>query len=71
MMTAEIGIISRTGVALATDSAVSISLGDNNIQKIFNSADKLFSLSKYQPVGIMVYGSATLMGIPWETLIKV
>lgn len=39
-------------------------------QKVYNSANKLFTLSKYQPVGIMVYDSADLMAIPWELIIK-
>lgn len=64
-MTAEIAILNPHGVALAADSAVTI-----GTQKIINSAIKLFSLSKTEPVGIMVYGSASLLGMPWETLIK-
>ena len=40
-------------------------------QKIFTSANKLFALSKYHPVGIMVYGNAIFMGVPWETIIKI
>ena len=64
-MTAEIAILNKSGIALAADSAVTI--GD---QKVYNSANKLFTLSKYQPVGIMVYDSADLMGIPWELIIK-
>ncbi|MBX9955078.1 hypothetical protein H7T43_09125 [Peribacillus simplex] len=68
-MTAEIAILNRMGVALAADSAVTI--GSNLTQKVYNSANKLFSLSKQHPVGIMVYGSADFMGVPWETIIKV
>ncbi|NJJ37804.1 hypothetical protein [Paenibacillus apii] len=64
-MTAEIGVMNTIGIALAADSAVTI--GKN---KIFNTADKLFSLSKNRPVGIMIYGSAGFMGVPWETVIK-
>lgn len=64
-MTAEIVIMNKHGVALAADSAVSI--GSN---KVYNSANKLFSLSKIHPIGIMIYGSAMFMGIPWETIIK-
>ncbi|AYC29633.1 hypothetical protein [Paenisporosarcina cavernae] len=67
-MTAEIGILNRTGVALAADSAVTI--GSNFSQKVYNSANKLFSLSKQHPVGIMIYGSANFMGVPWEIIIK-
>jgi hypothetical protein len=64
-MTAEVAILNKTAVALAADSA--ITLGS---QKIYNSGNKLISLSKYQPVGIMVFGNAEFMGIPWETIIK-
>ena len=67
-MTAEIGVLNTAAVALAADSAVTISREGNN--KIYNSANKLFMLSKYNPVGIMLYGTATFMDIPWETIIK-
>lgn len=65
-MTAEIAILNPHGVALAADSAVTI-----GSQKIINSAIKLFALSKTDPVGVMVYGNANLLNIPWETLIKI
>lgn len=68
-MTAEIGILNKTAVALAADSAVTIPQSQG--QKIYNSANKLFALSKYHPVGIMLFGGATFMGVPWETIIKV
>lgn len=64
-MTSEVVIINTQGVALATDSAVTI-----GSQKIYNSAIKLFSLSKTAPVGIMIYGRADLIGVPWELIIK-
>ena len=67
-MTAEIAILNSTAVALASDSAVTgrTSKGD----KIYNTAEKMFRLSKYLPVGVMLYGNSTFMGIPWETIIK-
>jgi len=65
-MTAEIGILNKE--AVAADSAVTVS--DIGGQKIFSSANKLFALSKYHPVGVMVFGRASFMGVPWETLIK-
>ncbi len=55
-------------VALAADSAVTASSGDN--QKIFGSQNKLFALSDMAPVGILVFGSAAFMSIPWEVIIK-
>ncbi len=50
---------------MAADSAVTT--GD---QKIFNTVNKLFALSKHEPVGVMVYSSAEIMGVPIETVIK-
>lgn len=64
-MTAEVAIANAGAVALAADSAVTI-----GGQKIYNSALKLFALSKVAPVGVMIYGNAGLMNVPWETLIK-
>lgn len=64
-MTAEVAILNCSGVALAADSAVTV-----GSQKIYNSAMKLFALSKVAPVAIMVYGNATLSRIPWEVVIK-
>ncbi|HLM81523.1 MAG TPA: hypothetical protein VK302_12945 [Terriglobales bacterium] len=67
-MTAEIAILNRNAVAMAADSAVTLQLPGG--QKIYNTVNKLFTLSKYRPVGVMVYGSADFMRIPWETIIK-
>jgi hypothetical protein len=67
-MTAEIAIINKNAVALAADSAVT--LRDPNTSKIYNTANKLFMLSKFEPVGIMVYGSSEFMGVPLETIVK-
>lgn len=67
-MTAEVIILNRQAVALAADSAVTLDWG--NGRKIFNTGNKLFALSKYRPVGVMVYGNANFMGLPWESIIK-
>jgi len=64
-MTAEVAVMNKSAVALAADSAATSS------QKIYNSVNKLFSLSENHPVGVMIYGNSDLMGVPWETLIKV
>jgi len=68
-MTAEIVVMNKLAIALAADSAVTITQPGGE-QKIYNTVNKLFALSKHQPVGVMVYGSADFMGIPWETIIK-
>ncbi|MBX9678764.1 MAG: hypothetical protein K2X38_08355 [Gemmataceae bacterium] len=65
-MTAEIAVMNRIGVALAADSAVTISAA----QKIYTSANKLFQLSASAPVGVMIYGNASFVNMPWETIIK-
>jgi hypothetical protein len=67
-MTAEVGVLNKTAVALAADSAVTVRSGSST--KIFNSVNKLFELSNREPIGIMVYGSAEIARIPWETVIK-
>lgn len=67
-MTAEIAIMNRQAVALAADSAVTVELP--RAQKIYNTVNKLFMLSKFAPVGVMVYGNASLSGVPWETIVK-
>jgi hypothetical protein len=66
-MTAEVAILNTKGIGLAADSAVTLGAGGG---KVYNTADKLFALSKYHPVGIMIYNSARIMGIEWETIIK-
>ena len=67
-MTAEIVIMNKAAVAMAADSAVTMGSGDGT--KIYNTVNKLFALSRFQPVGIMIFGNAEFMGLPWETLIK-
>ncbi len=71
-MTAEVAVLNRFGVALAADSAVTVNHFHHDAihQKIYNSANKLFALSKFAPVGVMIYNSVSLGGIPYETLIK-
>src|SRR3989344_3866232 len=64
-MTAEISILNKHAVALAADSAVTI--GDG--AKIFTSVHKIFCLSDHHPIGLMIYGGANFLGIPWETII--
>jgi hypothetical protein len=68
-MTAEIAVLNRSAVALAADSA-STFLQASGLPKIFNTTDKLFHLDGVSPIGVMVYGNSTFMGVPWETVIK-
>ncbi|KAA0012474.1 MAG: hypothetical protein FE041_03285 [Thermoplasmata archaeon] len=67
-MTSEVAIMNTQAIALASDSAVTF--GQRGQYKIKYSANKIFRLSETQPVGIMTYGNANFMGLPWETIIK-
>jgi hypothetical protein len=68
-MTAELIVMNKNGLALAADSAVAVSIGGKT-SKVYNTSNKLFALSKYNPIGVMIYGSAEIMGLPWEVVIK-
>ena len=65
-MSAEVILMNKNGIAIAADSAVTI----GNKTKIYNTADKMFTLSKYAPVGILIYNSSSIMGIQLELIIK-
>ena len=67
-MTAEIAIMNRTAVTLATDSAVTLTV--QGAEKIYNSADKLFELSDQDPLGVMIYNNLEYMGIALEIAIQ-
>lgn len=67
-MTALICTANKHGLAIAADSATTVSNGRNG--KVYNTANKIFALSKYRPVGIMICGNAELKGIPWDIIIK-
>jgi hypothetical protein len=67
-MTAEVVILNKTAAAMAADSKGTIRIA--GIVKTHDTLNKLFTLSKYHPVGAMIYGNAEAMGIPWETIIK-
>lgn len=67
-MTSEVVVMNRLAVALAADSAATVS--NSGSRKIWNSANKLFALSRCHPVGVMVYNGSSILGVPWETIIK-
>lgn len=71
-MTSEIALLNRSAIALAADSAVTVSYWDNGQARIryFKGANKLFHLSAAHPIGMMIYASADLQGVPWEVLAK-
>lgn len=68
-MTAEVAILYKSAVTLAADSLVTVQTA-GSMPKTY-IVNKLFTLSKYEPIGVMVYGNAQLLGVPWETIIKI
>jgi hypothetical protein len=71
-MTAEIAIMNRYAVVLAADSATTVTSWNDGQQerRYFKGANKLFELSRHAPVGLMIFGSSSLQGVPWELVIK-
>ena len=67
-MTSEIALMNQRAVALAADSAVT--LIDGGTVAVRNDQRKLFNLVKGNPVGLMFFGGADLMGHPWDHLIE-
>lgn len=65
-MTAIVAVLNKRAVAIAADSAVTM----GNTHKVVNSANKIFTLSKYHPVAVMTYSNASFMGVPWDIIIK-
>lgn len=65
-MTALVAVLNRKSVAIAADSAVTV----GNTHKVVNCGNKIFTLSKYEPISVMTYNYASFMGTPWEIIIK-
>lgn len=53
---------------MAADSAVTVNTDSGT--KIYNTATKIFRLSKELPVGVMIFDSASFMGTPWDVIFK-
>lgn len=68
-MTAVATFISKDGVAIAADSASTITAG-GDIKKVYNTATKVFHLSDNVPVAAVIWGDAGHRGVPWSILIR-
>lgn len=67
-MTAVVGILNKSAAAIAADSAVTVT--GSRGAKIFNSANKIFRISRTEPIGVMIYNQGEFMGTPWDTILK-
>lgn len=66
-MTAIVGVLNKQAIAIAADSAVTVGAG----VKVYDKANKIFTLSKHHPVGVAIYSSTSFNScIPWEIIIK-
>lgn len=65
-MSAGICIMNKRAIALAADSAVTV----GQHAAIHNSANKVFALSKYEPLGAILYANADFMRVPVEIIFK-
>ncbi|KZX14851.1 hypothetical protein [Methanobrevibacter filiformis] len=68
-MTAEIAILNNNALVFASDSAGTVNYQSRN--QINDSFNKIFMLSKYEPVGIMIYQNLNFFDISWETIISI
>ena len=64
-MSAGICIMNKNAVALAADSAVTV----GNRLAIYNTANKIFALSKIAPIGAIMYSNVNLMDVPMEIVL--
>ncbi len=67
-MTAEIALLNRRALVFAADSAVTISDGQRN--KIYNTAEKIFELSRKVPIGLMLWNNMEFVGVPLDILVR-
>jgi len=69
-MTCEIAILNKEAVVLAADSASSLVDESGTLRKVFTTSTKIYNLGEEHSVGIMSYGSAEFMSIPWDVIIS-
>lgn len=67
-MTAIVGILNNHAVAIAADSALTVTSNGRN--RIYNTSRKIFPLTDGNPVAIMTYGNSQFMGVPWDVIIS-
>ena len=69
-MTAVVGIMNKRGIAIAADSAVTITRPFAWNPKIANSANKMLRLSSAQPISVMITGNACFLNTPWDVIVR-
>jgi hypothetical protein len=65
-VTAQVAVLNTNGIALASDSAVTITGGGQS--RSYQSADKIFPI-RGVPLAVLHSGNAALWGVPWQLLV--
>ncbi|NBB16246.1 hypothetical protein GVN21_12840 [Caulobacter sp. SLTY] len=68
-MTVEVLLMNRTAVAMAADSAVSVT-EDSRVLTSQTGVQKVFVLNGQSASGLMVHGLAEFCGCPWATVVE-
>lgn len=73
-MTTEVMLLNMQGAALAADSAVTVSIRDENgvwrPEFHQNGVEKIFVIDASLPVASMIFGNAGFYGYPWATIFE-
>ena len=71
-MTCEIAIMNKQAAVLAADSATTVTqwVNGRKEERYFKGTNKIFQISNYHPVGMMIYAASNLQGVPWEIVVK-
>lgn len=64
-MTTEVIVANRHAVAMAADSALTVGK-----DRVWKTANKLFSLGPVNDIGVMMNGSGDYLGVSWEVVVK-
>jgi hypothetical protein len=67
-VTAQVAILTSSCAVLAADSAVTVS--SRRGQKVYTGVEKIHPLSDTEPAAALVYGLASLLDVPWATLLS-
>jgi hypothetical protein len=64
--------MNRLAVVLAADSASTVTYWTDRgkEERYFKGANKIFQLSNYHPVGLMIFDAADVLRVPWEVVVK-
>ena len=67
-MTSQIALLNGSGIAVASDSAVTFTSGRGGMKRTFPSKSKIYQLPGRQPVGLMTSNVGSYRRIPWSVI---